>query len=269
MSRETAIAFGLLLAVLLLQLDAALSPSRPVVDPELGELLRRLRSEVQAALASHDDDPDALAFAAAADGTTTDKVSVHGYHRAYQRHLGPIKDRPLRLLEIGLGCGMLGGEGGSVELWERYLPRVELWILEFQAQCGRAWEQKRAAAGKRLPTMIYGDQSDRRLLKEIREREGPFDVIVDDGGHEMGMQIASLEELFPALRPGGLYFLEDVHTSFLPVFGGQPDAGSGTTLARLAALTKDVIGERQGPLSDLVSRVDCWKHLCVLQRKGR
>lgn len=47
---------------------------------------------------------------------------------------------------------------------------------------------------------------------------GGFDLIVDDGGHLPLMQRASLEGLWPALRPGGLY-----------VVSGQP-AGAHSTV---------------------------------------
>lgn len=39
-------------------------------------------------------------------------------------------------------------------------------------------------------------------------------MIVDDGGHTPAQQRASYERLFPALRHGGLYIIEDIETSF-------------------------------------------------------
>ena len=46
------------------------------------------------------------------------------------------------------------------------------------------------------------------------DRYGPFDIIIDDGGHTMEQQIASIETLFPALNEGGVYLCEDTHTSY-------------------------------------------------------
>jgi predicted O-methyltransferase YrrM len=71
---------------------------------------------------------------------------------------------------------------------------------------------------------IYtGDQADPIKLMEINKKAGPFDVIVDDGGHSMKQQITSLRTLFPLLKPGGLYFLEDVGTSYVEEYQDGED----------------------------------------------
>jgi hypothetical protein len=45
---------------------------------------------------------------------------------------------------------------------------------------------------------------------------GPFDVIIDDGGHSDNQMLTSLFELLygGVLRPGGLYFVEDLACNF-------------------------------------------------------
>ena len=40
--------------------------------------------------------------------------------------------------------------------------------------------------------------------------------MIDDGPHLWDMQILTLQHLFPVLRPGGVYIIEDLHTSFGP-----------------------------------------------------
>jgi hypothetical protein len=49
---------------------------------------------------------------------------------------------------------------------------------------------------------------------------GPFDIIIDDGGHKMYQQKASFNALWPQLSDGGLYIVEDTHSSYWPGFGG-------------------------------------------------
>ena len=46
----------------------------------------------------------------------TDKVTEHQYQHLYKKYLEPIKDKPLRLLEVGLGCDMPYGPGKSLQV---------------------------------------------------------------------------------------------------------------------------------------------------------
>jgi len=50
--------------------------------------------------------------------------------------------------------------------------------------------------------------------------EGNFDII-DDGGHTMKQQITSLTHLLLTVRSGGVYVIEDLHTSY---FGGEGES---------------------------------------------
>ena len=54
--------------------------------------------------------------------------------------------------------------------------------------------------------LLQGDQTNRQHLEKVIELAGPFDFIIDDGGHMMGMQQISLGTLFSSLKEGGLYF---------------------------------------------------------------
>ena len=65
-----------------------------------------------------------------------------------------------------------------------------------------------------------GDQADEKFLKNFIEKTPEFDIIIDDGGHYMQQQLLSLIYLFPRLREGGIYIIEDVHTSYTKGYGG-------------------------------------------------
>jgi len=47
-----------------------------------------------------------------------------------------------------------------------------------------------------------------------------IDILIDDGGHTPAQQIATLEELYLHIQPNGVYVCEDLHTSFMPEYGG-------------------------------------------------
>jgi hypothetical protein len=128
------------------------------------------------------------------------------------------EDTPLRILEIGLGCGMpqeWGGTGNSLKLWRALFPRAAVSFIEYHANCAKEFQADIEATGGRLFT---GSQADPKVLGAVvgwASRIGGFDLIIDDGGHDPVHQRQSLEGLFgPALRPGGVYVVEDLLTSY-------------------------------------------------------
>lgn len=151
------------------------------------------------------------------DEPVTDKVTSHGYETMYANLLLPLRDRlanagrRMKILEIGLGCDMGSGKpGASALLWSRLLPTAERWMAELDGACVNRLGEERLKAH-----VLIGDQANATVLKQwVARTGGGFDVIVDDGGHANHQIVTSLEVLWPrALRPGGLYFIEDLHVS--------------------------------------------------------
>jgi hypothetical protein len=62
--------------------------------------------------------------------------------------------------------------------------------------------------------ILVGDQSDPNFLAVLAEQHGPFDIIVDDGGHTMKQQRLSFDNLWKHVAPGGVYLCDDTHTSY-------------------------------------------------------
>ena len=125
----------------------------------------------------------------------------------YHRVMAPWKNKNIRFLEIGIW------KGGSINLWKGFFrSHTELTFLDINPEC-------KALEGPRVSIEI-GDQSDRAFLRQIAKNHGPFDVIVDDGGHKMHQQKTSFTELWAHLSDGGLYIVEDTHSSYWPGFGG-------------------------------------------------
>ena len=68
--------------------------------------------------------------------------------------------------------------------------------------------------------IFIGSQENKTFLLQTTKKIGKIDIVIDDGGHQMEQQITSFEVLFPQLAEGGVYVIEDLHTSFWPEFGG-------------------------------------------------
>ncbi|MFG1950404.1 hypothetical protein [Micromonospora sp. NPDC048830] len=147
----------------------------------------------------------------------TDKWgALHQYPRHYQRHFGPLRDRRLTILEIGIGGYHDPEQGGaSLRMWRHYFPRAVIYGLDIV--------DKRPLDAPRVVT-ARGDQSKTEQLEEFARRHGPFDIVIDDGSHVSRDVLISFRALFPHLRPEGLYVIEDLHTSYWPeVFHGNDE----------------------------------------------
>lgn len=129
------------------------------------------------------------------------------YLDVYDGLMGPWMGKPVRFLEIGVY------KGGSLRMWRDFFsPKATLTFLDIDPAC-KALE---------IPgtEIRIGDQTDVDFLRRTAADRGQFDIIVDDGGHKMDQQITSFRTLWPLLNDGGIYIVEDVHTSYWPGFGG-------------------------------------------------
>ncbi len=75
------------------------------------------------------------------------------------------------------------------------------------------------------------DQSDRNQLETMASKTfNSYDIIIDDGGHMMHQQQITLATMFKYLKPGGVFVIEDLHTSGNPNYTRPGDTD---TLAML------------------------------------
>lgn len=129
------------------------------------------------------------------------------YFDIYHRHLGRFRGRPVVILEFGVN------QGGSLQMWRHYFGgKATIYGVDIDPRCARL-------GGPRIKVFI-GDQEDRDFLRNLAAEIGPIDVLIEDGGHTMGQQVATFEELYPHLAPDGVFLIEDVHTSYWPRYGG-------------------------------------------------
>jgi hypothetical protein len=197
-------------------------------------------------------------FRRAAAKLNMDKVTSHAYHTMYGTYLMPMatqrSKRPPKLFEIGIGChrpSVTGSKawGGNTELWTQLMPDAEVWMADLKQGCANS-------AMERNPRIraVSGDQADpavlRRWLNETNSLPSsgrPFDVIIDDGGHQNRQIKISFDHLWPALRPGGFYFIEDLQQTY---WNSNTDH---TTSAHLYP-----------PITELMS---AWMHQLILKHR--
>jgi len=217
-----------------------------------------------------------LMRAAGTDKHRPDRPDGLRYGYAYAEALRRFRYRRVRLLEIGIGGTEDEIGGRSLLAWRAYFPRGRVIGCDFRDRS--ALER----GGIRIRRMDQGKPADLSALAA----QGPFEIIVDDGSHLPAHQLGSFAVLFEALTDGGLYVIEDVHTSFWhrPVdgvrWGGAPpgDPAFGDTCVgfflRLAAHLNhaEFLDETDADpvLLPLARRIRCiaFEHGLILVTKG-
>lgn len=189
----------------------------------------------------------------------TDKGRGHSYTRSYQRHLAPLRRRPIRLLEIGIGGYESPTWGGaSLRMWREYFPHGRIHGLDIE----------RKLINEPRIHVHQGDQSDQTFLNDLAKRHGPFDVIIDDGSHVNAHIHASFEALFvDHLNPGGFYIIEDMSTAYLAEYGGGPPGHPGTSTQLVAHLVDDVNRRHwAGQFATPVQSLHVYEKIAFIQR---
>lgn len=133
----------------------------------------------------------------------------HDYLAIYDQYFAPIRDKKITLLEIGFGSGP------SAHMWEEYFPAAELHYIDILPLNIKDFHLSDRSH------LHIGHQADELLLYFLTNSIDGFDIIIDDGSHVTEEQIFTLEYLFPHVKSGGVYVIEDLHTSYWKDFGGE------------------------------------------------
>ncbi len=127
----------------------------------------------------------------------TDKFE-HGYCPAYENHFRHLRHEPITLLEIGVW------KGASLHMWHDFFPEATIIGIDIAPL---------ATVNSDRVTTVTGD------VKEY-EPEEHFDIVIDDGSHDGADMVAALNRLWPFVKLGGWYVIEDLQTQFSVQWGG-------------------------------------------------
>lgn len=143
----------------------------------------------------------------------TDKYGGHFYTPHYHHFFKKFKFKRMNILEIGVGGYDDPIRGGnSLRMWKSYFPFSNIYSIDI-------YDKSRLQENR---IKIYkGSQVDTFLLDKICNEVGKFDLIIDDGSHINEHVIKSFEYLFPKLKNGGYYVIEDTQTSYWKEYGGS------------------------------------------------
>jgi len=143
----------------------------------------------------------------------TDKVGEHHYTPHYMTHLKKFRYKKINLLEIGVGGYTYPNRGGeSLRMWKKYFPNAQIFGIDIY---------DKAELQENRITIFKGSQVDGEFLDKVCDHIGDIDVIIDDGSHINEHVVETFKMLFPKMKDGGIYVVEDTQTSYWEDYGGD------------------------------------------------
>jgi hypothetical protein len=139
--------------------------------------------------------------------------AYHNYTAIYSVLLGKLRDRPLRIFELGLGTnnprlisnmGVNGLPGASLRGWRELFSQALVYGADIDRDI--LFEEDRIKT-------FYCDQLDSVAIRALWSQpvlQGGFDLMIDDGLHTFEANISFLNGSLEHLRPGGIFVIEDI-----------------------------------------------------------
>lgn len=127
-----------------------------------------------------------------------DYVNAHTYPVVYDKLFLPYKNREVNFLEIGLNFG------GNVALVCDYFDKVHVDGIDIADTVDYDISPKL----KTHFTFHHGSFDDSSIVSKLAEKQ--YDVILEDGSHQLAHQLKSIEIYLPLLKPDGVMIIEDI-----------------------------------------------------------
>src|SRR6478609_10257346 len=135
----------------------------------------------------------------------TDKGTLafeaHGYTEEYSKYIPSTG--VYNLLEIGVY------HGDSLRMWKEYNNQLRICGIDIDTGI---WNYIKDKITDDFQIYI-GNSTNDTFITEIIESFGIPDFIIDDGSHYYNDILTSFKLLYPLLKKGGIYFIEDLHAN--------------------------------------------------------
>jgi len=130
----------------------------------------------------------------------------HSYTKFYNMIFASIRLSVTNITEIGIS------QGQSIQAWYRYFPHAEIHGFEKNTPRG-VLRDNLDLLKHRVHTHIVDILKPNINMTDLGFVPESMDIIIDDGPHSVSSQEGFLQKLFPCLKPGGYYVIEDIGIS--------------------------------------------------------
>lgn len=141
----------------------------------------------------------------------TDKSSKgHNYCKYYEMFFNPLRSfqssnaRMPNLLEIGID------KGDSLKMWAHYFNGGDIHGIDIRDGYEYLAEWSKSYGFSKINTHMVDHSNRADLIMFGMQYDQYFDIIIEDGSHMSADSILTFETLFPHLRSGGYYVIEDM-----------------------------------------------------------
>lgn len=163
-------------------------------------------------------------------GNYDDMLKSECFLKRYERILSEIPTDAPVIVELGVHSG------GSLRLWRETFPDATIIGFDMKTPTGG------------IPSncvLVEGSQSDRADVERILAHADVIDIVIDDCSHLAEPTRLAFDTLFPHVRPGGFYVVEDWGTGYWPNWPDGQLPQSRHHVAGMVGLVKefvDVVG---------------------------
>lgn len=177
----------------------------------------------------------------------TDKFN-HGYMEVYSPFFSKMKNTK-KILKIGIY------QGESLKLLSHFFVDSIVHGVDI-SDCSHLDNDI-------IKTHICDQERIQDLETLISKVGGEFDLIIDDGGHTMKQQQTSFGILFQHLKSGGIYIIEDLHTSNMDSYKNSEDLITTldmlNNLEKTGKLTSNYISEENKKyIEEFTQSINIW-----------
>lgn len=127
---------------------------------------------------------------------------ISGLKEAYENLFAGLKDQPIKYLEVGTAYG------DSLSWARKFFPKATIVGVDVVDPIEKPQDV----------SFYKINQNDSDGLTLMGKTEAPFDIIIDDASHQAVETLNTFNNLYPYLKEGGIYIIEDWGAGYLPQF---------------------------------------------------
>lgn len=133
-------------------------------------------------------------------------VYCHPYTIFYDSIFKHLKNEQLTLAEIGIF------KGASLLMWRDYFPQAEIHGYEYSKSFINHFKEN--FSSERINLYEIDVTRDASIRSSFKAAGLLYDIIIDDSTHQMDDQIRIIQNVYPFLKPGGIFIVEDIFKKY-------------------------------------------------------